>query len=332
MAFRGQTHDRSLRPRSKARPAGPAGPARGVRPWVATGVTAALLAGGFARQGGRRGGDAAHPERSSHDRGRGRHASTPAEIPARGWKDILLRVYRNISDDRILAIAAGVAYYIILAIFPALAALVAIYGLFADPASIQSVVTSLSSVLPSGVVNIVQGQLHALASQPRTSLGATFVVSLAISLWSANSGLKAIFDALNIVYHETEKRSFLKLNAESLAFTVAALVSGIVGLALVAVLPPAIDCLGGKLGIGGPMALVLKVGRWPLMLVGVALAIAVIYRYGPSREKPRWRWVTGEAVPPPCCGSRPRCCSRGMLRTSPATTRPTDRSRPRSSS
>src|SRR5579883_998566 len=137
MAFRGQTHDRSLKPRTKVRPAASA---RGVHPWVATGVTAALLAGGFTRQGRRRGDDAAHPERSPHDRSRGRHARTPAEIPARGWKDIVLRVYRNISDDRILGIAAGVAYYIILAIFPALAALVAIYGLFADPASIQSVV------------------------------------------------------------------------------------------------------------------------------------------------------------------------------------------------
>ena len=295
MAFRGQTHDRSLRPRARTRPAAAT---RGVRPWVATGLTAALLAGGFTRQRGTLEDDAGitHERRqaggSPHDRGRGRHARTPSDIPARGWKDIVLRVYRNISDDRILAIAAGVAYYLILAIFPALAALVAIYGLFADPASIQSVVTSLSSVLPSSVVDIVEGQLHALASQPRTSLGATFAVSLGISLWSANSGLKAIFDALNIVYHEGEKRSFLKLNAESLAFTVAALVSGIIGLALVAVLPPAVDYLGGELGIGGPLALVLKIGRWPLLLVAVALAIAVVYRYGPSREKPRWRWVT----------------------------------------
>ena len=300
MAFRGQTRDRSLqrRPRPQLTGGSP-----GVGPWISTGVTAAILFSGFARRRRPHERNGAVPQGRADtdmrpaDRGRGRRARTPAEIPARGWKDILLRVYRNVAEDRIMAIAAGVAFYIILAIFPALAALVAVYGLFADPGSIQAVVNSLSAALPAAVVDVIEGQLHALASQPPVSLGATFVASLALSLWSANSGMKAIFDALNIVYHETEKRTFLKLNSESLAFTVTALVSGIIGLALIAVLPPALDYLGGRLGAGAALALPLKIARWPVLLTAVALAVAVLYRYGPSREQPQWRWVTwGSAV------------------------------------
>lgn len=272
-------------------------------PWVATGVTALLLAGGYTR----RQLDARRAERRldgrdvargiTDDRGRGRSAKTPVDIPARGWKDILIRVYRKISEDRILAIAAGVTFYLILAIFPGLAALVSVYGLFADPKSIEDVLNSLSSALPGGVVDIIRSQLDSLTSQPRGQLGVTFGVSLAISLWSANSGMKAIFDALNIVYHEQEKRSFLKLNAVSLLFTVGAVFVGLIGLALIAVLPPALEYLGARLGIPGPTRDIISIARWPVLLVAVSLGIAVVFRYGPSREKPQWRWVTwGSAI------------------------------------
>lgn len=304
MAFKGLSDsDRSYPSRERRRRQGGRGATldNAVSPWVSTGVTALLLAGGFARR--RR---AAHRgELSSaipstdggggqtfEDGHRGRFARTPSEIPARGWKDILLRVYKNISEDRILAIAAGVAFYVILAIFPALAALVAVYGLFADPNSISNVVDSLSSVLPSGVLDVVRGQLQNLASKPRGQLGVTFLVSVLVSLWSANSGIQAIFDALNIVYHEREKRGYLKLYAESLLFTVGAMMSGLIGVALIAVLPPALHHLGSSFGIGGPVAQTIEIGRWPVMLIAVALAVAAVYRYGPSREKPRWRWVT----------------------------------------
>src|SRR5437762_5537106 len=126
------------------------------------------------------------------DDGRGRSAEKPSEIPARGWKDILWRVYAGISDDRILANAAAVTFYALLALFPAIAALVSIYGLFADPASIQQHLDSVSGVLPGGAIEVIRNQLNSLAAQPRGTLGISFLIGLAISLWSANGGIQGI--------------------------------------------------------------------------------------------------------------------------------------------
>src|SRR5438874_9576761 len=134
---------------------------------------------------------------------------------------IFCGVYAGISDDRILANAAAVTFYALLALFPAIAALVSIYGFFADPASIQEQHDSMSGVLPGGALDVIRDQLNRLIAQPRGTLGVSFVISLIVSLWSANGGIKALFDALNVVYGEKEQRSFIRLNAITLAFTVA---------------------------------------------------------------------------------------------------------------
>src|SRR5437763_14372309 len=134
--------------------------------------------------------------------GHGRSAETPSHIPARGWKDILWRVYAGISDDRILANSAAVTFYALLALFPAIAALVSVYGLFADPASIQQQLDSVAGVLPGGAVDVSRDQLNRLIAQPRGTLGVSFVIGLVVALWSANGGIKALFDALNVVYGE----------------------------------------------------------------------------------------------------------------------------------
>jgi membrane protein len=220
------------------------------------------------------------------DEGRGRSAEKPSDIPARGWKDILWRVYAGISDDRILANAAAVTFYALLALFPAIAALVSIYGFFADPASIEQHLDSISGVLPGGAIDVIRDQLSRLAAQPRGTLGLSFLLGLVISLWSANGGIKALFDALNVVYEEKEKRSFFRLNAVTLAFTVAMIGFLIAALACIVALPVALNYLPGFVGF------VLNIVRWPVMLVLVALALACIYRYGPSRDEPKWRWIT----------------------------------------
>jgi membrane protein len=220
------------------------------------------------------------------DDGRGRNAEKPSDIPARGWKDILLRVYRGISDDRILANAAAVTFYALLALFPAIAALVSIYGLFADPASIEQQLDSMSAMLPGGAVDVIRDQLHRLVAQPRGTLGVSFILGLVVSLWSANGGIKALFDALNAVYEEHEERSFFRLNAITLTFTLAMIAFLIVALACIVALPVALNYLPGFFG------LILDLARWPALLVLVALALACIYRYGPSRDEPKWRWLT----------------------------------------
>ena len=219
---------------------------------------------------------------------RGRQATSPSEIPAKGWKDILLRVYANIGDHRILALAAGMTYYSILAIFPALAALVAIYGVFSDPGSIARHLDQISGFVPGGAIDVAREQLTRVTSKGHQTLGLTFVIGLAVSLWSANAAMKSLFDTLNIVYDEKEKRGFLKLNAVSLSFIVAAIAFVLLALGAVVVIPFVLNYLY----LSDFADLLVRIARWPAMFVCLALALAVIYRFGPSREAPRWRWIT----------------------------------------
>jgi membrane protein len=260
------------------------------RLWV-IGLSALLIALGFAR---RRSGDAspATGDRRSLEVGRGRSAETPSQIPARGWKDILLRVYHGISDDRILLVGAGVTFYLLLAIFPGIAALISIYGLFADPASVASHLDTMANVAPGGAIDLLREEMTRLASQGGATLGVSFLVSLAISLWTANSGVKAIFDALNIVYGEDEKRSFLALNAITLSVTLGIVVFILLTLAAILAVPVAL----AYIPLPGVTALVVKIGRWPILFVLVTTALAVLYKYGPSRTEPRWRWITWGSV------------------------------------
>ena len=223
---------------------------------------------------------------------RGRQAKSPSEIPTRGWKDILLRVYGNIGDHRILALAAGMTYYSILAIFPALAALVSIYGLFSDPGSIAKHLDEISGFVPGGAVDVAREQLTRVATKGERTLGLTFAVGLAISLWSANAAMKSLFDTLNIVYGEHEKRGFVKLNAISLSFTVAAIAFVLVALGAVVAVPVILNYVW----LSDVAEIVIRWARWPALFVAVALALACLYRFGPSRESPRWRWLTWGSV------------------------------------
>jgi membrane protein len=219
---------------------------------------------------------------------RGRRASTPAEIPAKGWKDIVLRIYQGISEDRILALAGGVTFYGLLALFPGIAGLIALYGLYADAGTISQHLDTVAGVLPEGGLQIIREQIDRLAAQPPQRLGIATIIGLGVSLWSANSGTKAMIDALNVVYHDKEKRSFIRLNAISLAFTFGAMALILVALAAMTILPVALNYLG----LSRVMELLIRIGRWPVLLLVVSFAIALIYRYGPSRDRPKWRWIT----------------------------------------
>ena len=219
---------------------------------------------------------------------RGRHATSPAAIPARGWKDILWRVCGNIGEHRILALAAGMTYYSLLAIFPAIAALVAVYGIFADPGSIAKHLDDVAGFVPAGAVDVAREQLTRVATKGDKTLGFTFAIGLVISLWSANAAMKSLFDTLNIVYGEQEKRGFVKLNAISLGFTVGGIVFVLAALGGVVVIPVALQYLG----LSNAADLLVRIGRWPALFVALAVALACIYRFGPSRQAPRWTWIT----------------------------------------
>ena len=222
--------------------------------------------------------------------GRGRDARSPAEIPPRGWKDILWRTWNEFNKDRITAVAGGVTFFALLALFPAIAAFVSLYGLFSDVHSALKQLDQLSGVLPPGVLGFVGDQMIRLATGAVGGLGVAFVVSLLLSLWSANAGVKALMDGLNIAYEERERRGFLRLNAVSLAFTVAALVCVAAAMALVVAVPAGL----AMVGYGGPDPMWML--RWPLLLGMLVLMLEALYRWGPSREAARWRWVSWGGV------------------------------------
>ena len=221
-----------------------------------------------------------------NDDGRGRDADSPAQIPKRGWKDILLRVYNGIGENRILMNAAGVTFYALLALFPAIAAFVSIYGLFANPQTIVTQLDVLAGVLPGGGMAVIQEQFTRLVAQPSGALTLGVVFGVLTSLWSANGGMKGLFDALNVVYGEEEKRSFLWLNLTTLAFTLGMLLFTIVAVAAIVVIPIILKFLPTFIGN------ILNIVRWPVIAVLVAMVLALIYRYGPSRDRPKWRWIS----------------------------------------
>jgi membrane protein len=222
------------------------------------------------------------------DSSRGHHAASPSQLTLQAWKEILWRVWEEFNQDRVTLIAAGATFYLILALFPALAAFVSIYGFVADPVTIADHIAFLGGLLPRPAVELIQAQLQSLVSEPRSSLSFGFLFGLALTLWSANNGIKALFEAMNIAYDETEKRSFIKLNAISLLFTFGALIIGVLFITLVGVVPAVLRFIG----LGGFTETLISLLRWPVLFLVAALAISVLYRYGPSRTRAKWRWVT----------------------------------------
>jgi membrane protein len=220
--------------------------------------------------------------------GHGRLASSPFQIPWAGWKDILWRTYEQIDEDRLLAIAAGVVFFGLLAVFPAITALVSCYGLFANPSTISANLQTLALMLPEGSFQIVQDQIARVLSKGNTELGATFLFGLALAIWSANAGVKAIIDALNVVYDEREKRSFLKLNLVSLAFTTGGIAALLLTVGAVVAFPLVLD----HLGLGAESKLIISLARWPLLFLVLVTALAILYRFGPSRRAARWEWLS----------------------------------------
>lgn len=225
-------------------------------------------------------------------RERGRHAEHPRDIPKAGWFDILRRVWSDFSRYEISVISAGIAFNEFFALFPALAAGISLYGLIADPGQVEHLLGMLSGFLPGDVNQLVSEQLHGLTRASEGTLGVSLLVSLAIALWGATRGVKGLISGLNIVYGEEEKRGFVVYNLTALGLTLGAIVFGLVALTLVAAVPPLLKLLP----VGEGMRSLLSALRWPLLALFVLAGLAVIYRMAPSRDQPRWRWVTWGAV------------------------------------
>ena len=253
----------------------------GMTPWLALGVMLSL----WPRPDPDRD-DEAHAL-DAFEPGHGRQAASPSEIPAAGWRDIVWRTWKEFNKDQILSVAAGSSFFGLLALFPGMAAFVSLYGLFADVGEAHKHLSALAGVLPADSLTFIGEEMVRIASAKSSSLSMTFVVSLLLSFWSANAGVKALFSGLNVAYEETEKRSFIRLNLIGLLFTV--LIVSFLILAMIATV--AIPVVLNFFNLD-PQSRLLALLRWPLLLVIVITGLSVLYRFGPSREHPQWRWVT----------------------------------------
>jgi membrane protein len=226
------------------------------------------------------------------ERGRGRQARKPIQISRRGWTDIFVRTYWEIQSDRLLALAAGVVFYSLVAFFPAIAAGVSSYALFADAATIGKHLSIAADIIPASILDMMNAEITRIAAKSDGKLTFGFLLGLGIALWSANAGMKAMFDALNIIYDEDEKRGLIWLNVVSLFFTVCAIAGVGLAIALVVVFPLLLAAFG-LTSFDHPIIGYL---RWPVMFVLIILGLAVLYRYGPSRRLMKWRWISVGSV------------------------------------
>jgi membrane protein len=227
-------------------------------------------------------------QKTKNEKNRGRHANVPGQIPKFGWWDILVRVKDQISKDNVSIVAAGVAFYGTLALFPALAAIVSIYGLLTSQQEVQEQITSLSVFLPKEAESIIHEQLTSISTSAETALSLGAIFGLLLAIWSASKGMTALITSLNIAYNEEETRGFFKTTALALGLTFVGIIFLISTLFLITMLPTVL----GLLGFGEVAQTSLSLARWPL-LAGIAmLGLALLYRYAPCRNKPQWQWVS----------------------------------------
>ena len=230
-------------------------------------------------------------ERASQS-GRGRRARKPSTVPARGWKDVLFRIARQVGEDRVLLVAAGVTYFLLLALFPALTAIISVYGLIVDQGTVQEHINRLAGFLPEGGQQIIEEHVSRFVEQGAPTLGTALFISLAIATWSASSGVRALIQAMNVAYGETEKRGIFRLYLLAVGFTLSAVLSALVTLACVVAVP----ALVASVNIGWGTEWLVQLGAYAVLAAFLLVVLAVLYRYGPSRKQARWRWITPGAV------------------------------------
>ncbi len=222
------------------------------------------------------------------DRTAGQTVDRPARLSHTAWLRVARRVQQRIGADNVSIIAGGVAFFALLALFPALAALVAVYGLVVSPEQVTRQITALSDMLPAGAQSIVTGQLERLAGSSSGALGVGTAVGVIAALWSASKGTKALVGGLGIAYHEPDERGFFQTSALVFGLTAGIVLVTVVGLALIAVVPPILGALPLPGWLNWPVALI----RWPILLGLILAVLALLYAYGPDRSRPDWRWTS----------------------------------------
>ncbi len=222
----------------------------------------------------------------------GRHAARPTGIPLAGWRDIAWRVYTEIFEDRLMLVAAGTTFYGLLALIPALTAAISVYGLIADASTVSQQLGSLSAIVPGQALATMEEHLTRIAHKRTEQLGVTFIVSLFFAIWAANAGMKALFEAMNVVFEEREERSFIWLTAVTLFATIAGIALFVVTMLVLVALPSVLTLLG----LDAESRLIARIVSATILLFAVWIAVVALYRWGPDRKQARWRWLTPGAT------------------------------------
>lgn len=222
------------------------------------------------------------------DDSRGRNAKWPTKIPKSGWKDILLRIKDNIGKDNVSVISAGIAFFFFLAVFPAIGAMVAIYGLVSDPIEIREHLATLAVVLPPEALAILQDQLTRVAESGESVLSFGVFFGIALAVWSSSKGIKALIKGLNVVYKEKDGRNFIKFNAVAYSITFCAILFALLSLAAIVAFPAFVSMVV----LSDFAKTISSILRWPLLAIFVMLGLALLYRYAPHREHAKFRWVS----------------------------------------
>ena len=226
------------------------------------------------------------------DRAHGREADRPTEVGGRGWKDVAKRVAAESKADHLTLMSAGVAFYFLIALIPAIAALVSIYALVADPAEVGDQLASFLSAAPEDVGQLVLSQAERVAATSSGAASISAVVSVLLALWAASAGCQHLIEAVNMAYDEEETRGFVKLRGLALAMTIGSVIFLAVAIGAIAVVPAMLE----DTALGDVATTAIQILRWPAVAIFVILGLAVLYRYAPDRDEPRWSWVSPGAV------------------------------------
>lgn len=226
------------------------------------------------------------------DKNRGREANSPSQIPVKGWKDTLLRVKKEIGNDRLSLVSAAMSYYALLALVPAMTSIVLIYAWISDPEEISNHISKAGRFIPNEFQEILRGQLTSLSSKAQSTLGFSAIGALLFSLWSSSKANKAIMEALNMVNEEKESRGFIKFNLTAMGLTLLGVVLSVVAILVVIGMP----ALMSQFEFGDTVETVVAGLSWVFMLALFTFYLAIIYRFAPCRNKPKWKWVSWGAV------------------------------------
>lgn len=223
---------------------------------------------------------------------RGRSADAPTEIPAKGWKDIAFRVKDEIAADHVGLIAAGVAFYALLAIFPALTAIMALSGMILDPTQVTEKLEKLTQMMPQEAAQIILDQAVAVSGSEKGGLGAAFIIGLLLAIYSSSKGIGSLIEGLNVAYDEEESRGFINKTLWTLGLTVFLIAGLLLGLIATLAVPAVLNIIS----LPAWLATVLALSRWIILALMTVFGLAVLYRYGPSRDDAKWKWLSPGAI------------------------------------